>query len=100
MDKDFVKDVNRLYAQLREIGDRARRIIRKFADDNNGAYELDTYNDDVVWVGKERYATKIVKDINDNILIFNSEGYSEYIHDMLSYDILDLALYCIKNTNN
>lgn len=100
MDKDFVKDVHKFYAQVFPLRDRARRIIREFVEDNNGAYEFDTDNEDVVWVDEECYATKIIKDNNDNILVFNSNGYSEYLHDMSPYDILDLALYCAENANN
>lgn len=97
MDKDFVKDVNRLYAQLREIGDRAREIIRKFVESNDGRFVFDTKDDDMLFVGEERYATELEIDSNGNIVVFNSEEYSEYLEDMMDENILEIAVYCANN---
>lgn len=91
MDKTFAKDTNELYRQLRELGDRARKIIRQAVEDNGGEYTFDTENEDEVWVGEDRYATEMEIDGNGNVLVFNSAGYSEYLQDMYDYNILDLA---------
>lgn len=93
MDKTFNKDCNELFKQLKEIGDRARKITTDFVKSHGGEYTIDTDEDDPVWVGGEIYATALRSDSNGNVLVSNSGDYSEYLHDMANEDILELAMY-------
>lgn len=93
MDKNFTKDINELYKQLREMGDRARKIITAFVKAHGGNYTIDTDSEDLAWVGEETYATALKTDGNGNVLVFNSAEYSEYLQDMDDYNLLDLANY-------
>lgn len=88
-DVNFSDDIDRFYKQLRELGDRARKIIADFVAIKGGRYELD--DDEQIWVGDEAYATALKNDSNGNVLVFNSAQYSEYLHDMEDCNILDLA---------
>lgn len=93
MDKAFNKDCNELFKHLKDMGDRARKIITNFVKSHGGKYTIDTDEDDPIWVGGEIYATALRSDNNGNLLVSNSGDYSEYLHDMANDDILELALY-------
>lgn len=95
---NFTKKVMNLYAQLREAGGEARRIIMDFAEAHGGEYTINIDEDDHVWVGEGIYAKRISME-NGNILIHNSGEYSEYLHDMDDYNILELAVY-LSNIEN
>lgn len=95
---EFTTRVNNLYNQLREVSDEARQIITDFAEAHGGEYTINIDEDDHAWVGEEIYATRISTE-NGNILIHNSGEYSEYLHDMDDYNILDLAVY-LSNIEN
>lgn len=88
---NFTKKIKALYAQLREVGDEARRIITDFARSHGGMYTVDTEDCDLIWVGEDIYATAVEIDANGNVLVHNSARYSEYLHDMSDYNVLDLA---------
>lgn len=90
-DMTFSKDCDRLYRQLSDMGDRARKIIARFVEAHGGRYTIDTEQDYIAWVGEETYATALESDGNGNILVHNSGNYSEYLNDMAGYNILDLA---------
>lgn len=93
---DFTTRANNLYAQLRKLGDEARQIITDFVAKQGGSYTINIDEDDHVWVGEEIYATSLKTDTDGNVLVFNSGQYSEYLHDMDDYNILDLASYIIN----
>ncbi|MCM1505384.1 MAG: hypothetical protein NC127_09340 [Muribaculum sp.] len=94
--KDFTARANELYAQLRQIGDETRQIITDFVAKQGGSYTINIDEDDHAWVGEEIYATALKFDKCGNVLVFNSGQYSEYLHDMDDYNILDLASYIIS----
>lgn len=91
--KDFATRVCGIYNQLREIGDEARDIITEFATKQGGSYTINIDDDGHVWVGEQIYATALETDKQGNVLVLNSGEYSEYLHDMDDYNILDLAVY-------
>lgn len=93
MDKQFTNDMTDFYKQLRNVGEQAREIIAGFVRAHGGSYTIDTENDDLVLVGADLHATAIKEDRNGNILVLNSAQYSEYLHDMDDFNILDLASY-------
>lgn len=94
--KDFTTRANNLYAQLRQLGDEARQIITDFAKEQDGTYTLDPEIEDPVWINDDAHVTAIKMDGNGNVLVFNSAQYSEYLHDMDYYNILDLATYIVN----
>lgn len=89
---NFTTKVNNLYAQLREVGDEARQIITNFTEAHGGEYSLNIDEDNHAWVSEEVYVTHISTE-HGNILIHNSGEYSEYLHDIDDYNILDLAVH-------
>lgn len=93
---DFTTRANKLYTQLQQLGDEARRIITDFVNAHGGDYTINVDEDDHAWVGEEIYATALKTDTNGNVLVFNSGQYSEYLHDMDDYNILDLAAYIVN----
>lgn len=93
---DFSTRANNLYTQLRQLGAEARRIITEFVTKQGGSYTININEDDHVWVGEEIYAIALKTDKQGNILVFNSGQYSEYLHDMDDYNILDLATYIVN----
>lgn len=93
---DFTARANNLYNQLRELGDEARQIITDFVAGQGGSYTINIDEDYHVWVGEEIYATALKTDSNGNVLVFNSGQYSEYLHKMDDYNILDLATYIVN----
>lgn len=99
-DKTFTSDASELYKRLREMGDRARKIIADFVESHGGSYEIPIDEDDHVWVGEETYATALHTDSNGNILVCNSGEYSEHLHRMDDHNILDLADYLNNIDNN
>lgn len=92
--ENFTTRANNLYNELRELGEEARDIITGFAK-QYGEYTFDIENDDHIWVGEENYATAL-KFEHGNVLVFNSGCYSEYLHDMDDYNILDLATHILN----
>lgn len=93
MDKTFTKDCNELFKQQQMMGDRARDIITAFVQKHGGRYEIDNDPDCHAWVGEEVYATALELESTGNVLVYNSGGYSESLHDMGDRNILDLAMY-------
>lgn len=93
MDNNFTTDVNKLYAQLRDLGNRARKIITEFAKRHGGNYTFDTENDDLIWLGAELFATALKIDGDGRVLVYNSAQYSEYLNNMEDCNVLDLADY-------
>lgn len=98
MDKTFNNDCKEFFKQLRAMGDRAREIITDFVKSHGGEYTINIDEDDHIWVGDEVYATALRSDRNDNVLVFNSGCYSEYLHEMADENILDLAM-SLNNVN-
>lgn len=98
---EFNSRVSGLYQELHSLGCEARDIIAKFADSHGGEYTFNTNDEDCIWVGNDNFAKSVFKDSCGNVLILNSGNYSEYIVDMESYNLLDLASYIINlNDNN
>lgn len=93
---DFTTRANNRYAQLRKLGDEARQIITDFVTKHGGSYTINIDEEDHVWVGEEIYATALKLDKQGNVLVFNSGQYSEYLHGMDDYNILDLAAYIVN----
>ena len=91
----FITRANRLYRELNDLGSEARDIITKFAQDHGGKYTFDIDNDDHIWVGEEIYATSLLIDNLGSVLVFNSGCFSEYLHNMDDYNILDLAMHIL-----
>lgn len=87
----FITRVSRLYREINDLGSEARRIITKFAQEHGGSYTFDTENEDTIWVGEDIYATSLLIDDLGSVLVFNSGCFSEHLHDMDDYNLLDLA---------
>ncbi len=91
MDKTFSKDVDNLNKQLRELGERARKIIEDFVE-KHGNYKFPNADYDPIYVG-EGYAIEIGKDDWGNIVVYDSDICIMSLHHMDDEDILDLAEY-------
>lgn len=92
---EFRSRTDVFYKELRELSDHARKTVREFISRHNGAYEFNP-DDDLPWVGDDRFATKIIQYGNGNVDVFNSAGYSENLDKMDQFNTLDLAEYVIR----
>lgn len=90
MKEQYLNQLAGFYKQLIDLGDAARAIISDFVKANGNAYAFDE-DDDPVWIGDDIYATSLETDVNGGILVSNSCGYSDYLHKMEDYRILEIA---------
>ena len=89
MDKTFSKDVDNLNKQLRELGERARKIIEDFVEKHGGRYSFDNETNDI-YVGRD-FVTHITTDALGRVYIHDSAWRDILLYQIDDLDILELA---------